>query len=395
MGPFQRRGTEAPMDFAYDSNERDVYAPDSPFRPAWASGSRTTAAAPSFPVLRHNSGPSSYPGGFLGATTPGDWNSQMNSMPAPEIADISMDSVDLPPSPAKLSSRPDSPIKQQMLDSGSGSEGGALIPAPRRSSRKPANRIQRRKRRATSAPTGEEDYDSDETEGGAYRGPTSLANHYTMHLNAPGGPAAPVPWYAPHLLVGYVRVLFNTSLVLGFLYIVVVIVVTVRRDIEDKVSAYTGENAAEIQQCTSQYLLNKCGPKLKIPHMKQFCDEWERCMKRDASVVGRAKVAAETLAEVVNGFVEPITWKTLGFSISTLAFFVLFINASASLMRPRAPTEQPLQHVPQYPYPAPYAVMPPDWGTNWSDGQSGAGPKMIRGTSEVPGKGRRAMSVRR
>lgn len=38
MGPFQRRGTEAPMDFSYDSNERDVYAPDSPFRPVWGSG---------------------------------------------------------------------------------------------------------------------------------------------------------------------------------------------------------------------------------------------------------------------------------------------------------------------------------------------------------------------
>lgn len=50
---------------------------------------------------------------------------------------------------------------------------------------------------------------------------------------------------------------------------------------------------------------------MAIPHMKQFCDEWEKCMQRDASVVGRARVAAETLAEVVNGFVEPITWKTL------------------------------------------------------------------------------------
>lgn len=160
-------------------------------------------------------------------------------MPTPEIADISMDSADLPPSPAKSSGRPASPIKQQILDSDSGSEGGALVLTSRRS-RKPGNRIQRRKGRATSAPIGEEDYDSDETEGGAYRGPMSLANHYTMHVNAPGTAGAPVPWYAPHLLLGYVRVLFNTTLVLGFLYIILVIVVTVRRDIEDKVSAYTG-----------------------------------------------------------------------------------------------------------------------------------------------------------
>lgn len=34
-------------------------------------------------------------------------------------------------------------------------------------------------------------------------------------------------------------------------------------------------------------------------------------MNRDPSVIGRAKVSAELLAEVVNGFVEPISWKTL------------------------------------------------------------------------------------
>ena len=34
-------------------------------------------------------------------------------------------------------------------------------------------------------------------------------------------------------------------------------------------------------------------------------------MVRDPKIVGRAKVGAEMLAEVVNGFVEPISWKTL------------------------------------------------------------------------------------
>lgn len=34
-------------------------------------------------------------------------------------------------------------------------------------------------------------------------------------------------------------------------------------------------------------------------------------MARDPTVVGRAKVAAEMVGEVVNGFVEPISWKTL------------------------------------------------------------------------------------
>jgi hypothetical protein len=34
-------------------------------------------------------------------------------------------------------------------------------------------------------------------------------------------------------------------------------------------------------------------------------------MNRDPTVVGRAKVGAETFAGVVNSFVDPISWKTM------------------------------------------------------------------------------------
>jgi Di-sulfide bridge nucleocytoplasmic transport domain len=45
--------------------------------------------------------------------------------------------------------------------------------------------------------------------------------------------------------------------------------------------------------------------------MVHQCASWETCMNRDPTVVGRAKVGAEMIAEVVNSFVEPISWKTL------------------------------------------------------------------------------------
>jgi Di-sulfide bridge nucleocytoplasmic transport domain len=67
----------------------------------------------------------------------------------------------------------------------------------------------------------------------------------------------------------------------------------------------------EISQCTKLYLANKCDPAHRIPHMESTCLEWEECMNRDPSVVGRARVAAETFAQVVNSFVEEISWKTL------------------------------------------------------------------------------------
>lgn len=65
----------------------------------------------------------------------------------------------------------------------------------------------------------------------------------------------------------------------------------------------------EIALCTSSYSSNNCGTPL--PALIFQCLEWETCMAKDPSVVGRAKVGAEMLAEVINSFVEPISWKTL------------------------------------------------------------------------------------
>lgn len=62
--------------------------------------------------------------------------------------------------------------------------------------------------------------------------------------------------------------------------------------------------------CQTQFKNNLCDVNT-IPAMVQQCAIWESCMNRDPSTVGRAKVGAELIAEVVNGFVEPISWKTL------------------------------------------------------------------------------------
>jgi Predicted membrane protein len=69
--------------------------------------------------------------------------------------------------------------------------------------------------------------------------------------------------------------------------------------------------------CALQYKNNLCSSK-PIPAMAQQCGNWENCMNRDPTIVGRAKVGAELIAEVVNGFVEPISWKTLVRSPSEL-----------------------------------------------------------------------------
>ena len=44
---------------------------------------------------------------------------------------------------------------------------------------------------------------------------------------------------------------------------------------------------------------------------EKACLAWEACMERDVVVVGKARVVAEILAEVINGFVDVISIKTM------------------------------------------------------------------------------------
>ncbi|OLY79152.1 Nucleus export protein brr6 [Smittium mucronatum] len=59
--------------------------------------------------------------------------------------------------------------------------------------------------------------------------------------------------------------------------------------------------------------------------MESECRLWESCMNRDPIVVGRGKISAETFAEIINGFIEPITLKTMSFFL-LLFFGSLYIN---------------------------------------------------------------------
>jgi hypothetical protein len=116
-------------------------------------------------------------------------------------------------------------------------------------------------------------------------------------------------------------------------------------------------------------------------------------MNRDPTVVGRAKVGAELVAEVVNSFVEPISWKTLVrpsfihtkheihstisqvFALTSLSFLTVFINALLSLYRSRHHSQgmqppQGLHHQPSFPI-VPgtpsgyYPAAGPEWGRSW------------------------------
>ncbi len=143
---------------------------------------------------------------------------------------------------------------------------------------------------------------------------------------------------------------------------------------------------SEIQMCADRFRTNRCGTDLAVPALDAACATWARCMARDPAVVGRARVAAETFAEIVNGFVDVISWKSMVswrfqglfpimpvrqslisrthsqiFCLAVLTIVVRAANSTFNFFRSqskdrrekreREEHERPLAHPPIYPYP--------------------------------------------
>ena len=140
--------------------------------------------------------------------------------------------------------------------------------------------------------------------------------------------------------------------------------------------AYIPDVVQEIKACSVLYKNNFCEGNI-VPHMFQPCGEWETCMNRDPSKIGRARIGAQLLAEIVNAFVENISWKTFVsilvtiqficrspahnvplqfFSVVSLAFFTLFINSLFTFYRSK---HYQVPHPAPVPVPQPQLVMPP------------------------------------
>ncbi|KAL4402283.1 lipid homeostasis protein [Malassezia pachydermatis] len=170
----------------------------------------------------------------------------------------------------------------------------------------------------------------------------------------------------PETFLTYVQVLFNASIILVFIYLLFSVVWTIQHDVSLKVKEYELDYLGEIASCSSAYTANRCGSDMQAPALTEACEAWRRCAARDPTVVGRARVTAETFAEILNGFVDVVSWKTMLFSLLTLSIVVGATNSTLSFFRFNAsqrndppPSSTPSSHPPYYPY-----ALPPEWDTS-------------------------------
>lgn len=147
---------------------------------------------------------------------------------------------------------------------------------------------------------------------------TTTHNHLTIHGWGPRSePTTPSPTSklateTPYILLVYLQLLFNASLVALALYLIFNFVLIMRTDVDSRLEVQTKQLRQEIEICENEYRTNRCFPIAeRTKFIEQHCIEWERCMTQNPSQLSKSKIGAETFAEVMNGFVDVISLKTM------------------------------------------------------------------------------------
>ena len=233
--------------------------------------------------------------------------------PQPELNDVDMSEVS-PGGP--------SPDKDQKEEGERALAVGALRRVYKKRNERERSRLGRRRGRIDDDESSGEETGEDDQPGPVTQKTT---NHYTLNVAGPTAPQSDTPYRLlgcviipvspfcsiPYRALGrYVQVFLNGSLAAIALYLLAQFIFMIHTDVEHRVGEYSMEIVQEIAQCQLAYKTNLCAEG-RIPAMTAQCASWETCMNRDPTKVGRAKITFEVFGEVINTFVEQISWKTL------------------------------------------------------------------------------------
>lgn len=164
---------------------------------------------------------------------------------------------------------------------------------------------------------------------------------------------------APSIIAKYLQVLFNAIILSSCLYMFYSFYATIRADVDKASEDAMADILAEIKACSTSFIENSCASPKRPPYLDSICSNWALCMDRDPHAVKRARLSAHTFAEIFNSFVEPISLKTMVFSILVVAVALFINNATFTIYR-RSQEQHNGAHRQgsgQYSHPAPYTAQ--------------------------------------
>lgn len=158
---------------------------------------------------------------------------------------------------------------------------------------------------------------------------------------------------APSIIAKYLQVFFNAIILSGCLYVLYSFYATIRADVDRASEDAMGELLLQMTECNRNWVENGCASSKRAPYLDNICSEWSECMNRDPAAVKRARLSAHTFAEIFNSFVEPISLKTMVFSILVVGIALFINNATFTIYR------KSQEHSNEHRYPSAQFPHPP------------------------------------
>ncbi|KAI7867241.1 Di-sulfide bridge nucleocytoplasmic transport domain-containing protein [Spinellus fusiger] len=148
--------------------------------------------------------------------------------------------------------------------------------------------------------------------------------------------------YYTMTLLTYLQTLFNCIVIILSLYVLLKMIIYIRADFLLKIKEHIYKLVQKSQLCIEKYQKNQCHSSTRVPALEKSCNEWElypfslniplNVYRNEFLLINLdfmvliyiVKIAAEVAAEIVNSFVDNISYKTL-------MFFLIFIFGSLIL----------------------------------------------------------------
>lgn len=139
----------------------------------------------------------------------------------------------------------------------------------------------------------------------------------------------------PYLITLWVQVILNIIIVSVALYWVWKLVSTIADDVQHKRQQQIAELFRRKVVCTRHYEENFCGTADMPDIIADKCAKWQQCMKNDPyhDIIGLSSTVAQTLADIVNSFANPLSVKALIVMLIIVAGAIAVMNFAFSLFR--------------------------------------------------------------
>lgn len=138
----------------------------------------------------------------------------------------------------------------------------------------------------------------------------------------------------PELLAGYLQLAFNAAILLLILILVIRFLLMVQSDVHNKSREKLADDIVRIQSCKNEYEQNQCLPGTRVPALEALCNEWFRCMNlninglQDRNMYQSGTLWAQTLAEIINAFVNKISIRSVIVILAVICAIVLVTNVA-------------------------------------------------------------------